>query len=184
MFDAVDKEKRRLESVFNESITGSIDDIIKDLPSMLKDPCNVLTNEIEKEVFLIGALGIVSGILPNVLGLYDGSWIGSNLFVYILGEYGGGKGGLKWAKSLAYDVNNAKKEERKELITNYLKDQVEYKKRLVQYKKDKGESDPPNPPQKPPVKMLFIPVNNSKSGVYQLLKENNNRGIMFEWKNR
>lgn len=158
----------------------SLDSIISDLPGMMKSPCNILTTEVEKEVFLIGAIGIVSGILPNVIARYAGDWIGPNLFVYVIGEYGGGKGGLKWAKALANSIHLAKKEERNVLMQQYLKDLLIYKKELSLFNKSKNQSEPPNAPIKPPIKMLFIPVNNSKSGVHQLLADNKNRGMMFE----
>ena len=35
-------------------------------------------------------------------------------------------------------------------------------------------------PNKPPEKMLFIPANNSTTGVFQLLFDNEGRGLMFE----
>ncbi len=157
-----------------------IQSIIDNLPPLLKDACNVFTDEVEKEVFLLGALGIVSGILPNVKGKYRKDWIESNLFVYLLGAYGGGKGGLKYARNLAYYINKAKKEERLQLFKDYEREKLIYKKDLAAFNKGKGGNEPPTKPTPPPTLMLFIPVNNSKSGVYQLLKENEGRGIMFE----
>ena len=162
---------------FNES---TIDSIIKSLPDLLKGPCDILTTEVEKEVFLLGSIGTVSGILPNVLGKYNGDWVGTNLFIYILGQYGGGKGGLKWAKALVTNIHQAKAEERTEMLIEYEKEKVLYKKELRIFNKSKSNMTPPSPPSRPPSKMLFIPINNSKSGVYQLLQENKNRGIMFE----
>ena len=61
----------------------SIDSIISELPEMLKTPSNYLVDETEKEVFLIGAIGVVSGLLPNFKGLYSGKWISPNLFVCV-----------------------------------------------------------------------------------------------------
>ncbi len=168
--------RQEIQNFENESL----DSIINDLPGMLNIPCNILSTEVEKEVFLIGAIGIISGILPNVIARYAGDWIGPNLFVYVIGEYGGGKGGLKWAKALANSIHLAKKDERKILLQEYLKDHIIYKKELSLFNKSKSQSEPPYAPKKPPIKMLFIPVNNSKSGVYQLLEDNSSRGIMFE----
>ncbi len=157
-----------------------IQSIIDNLPPLLKEPCNIFTDEVEKEVFLLGALGVVSGILPNIKGKYRKDWIESNLFVYLLGAYGGGKGGLKYARNLAYQINKAKKEERLQLFKDYEIEKLIYKKDLATFNKGKGENEPPKKPTPPPTLMLFIPVNNSKSGVYQLIKENKGRGIMFE----
>ena len=158
----------------------SIDGIIDDLPGMLKEPCTHLVDETEKEVFLVGALGVVSGLLPNITGLYSGKWITPNLYVYVLAGYGGGKGGLDFARKLGEQIHLDKRETSKIQMDNYLKEVEVYKKRLKIYNKGNDIGEPPTPPTKPPTLMLFIPANNSKSGVYQLLKENDGKGIIFE----
>lgn len=159
----------------------SIDAIISELPDMLKKPCNFLVDETEKEVFLIGAIGITSGLLPNVKGLYSGKWIAPNLYVYVLAGYGGGKGSLDFARQLGLQIHQAKREEHKALIMEYTKALEVYKKDLKEYNKSKDDdAEPPVKPSKPPTLMLYIPANNSKSGVYQLLSENDGKGIMFE----
>jgi hypothetical protein len=159
----------------------SIDGIINYLPEMLKAPCQFLVEETEKEVFLIGALGVVSGMLPNINGIYAGKVISPNLYVYILSGYGEGKGGLDYARQLGKQVHQAKKEEYNESFQEYSKDMEVYKKLLKDFHKSKSyEAEPPEMPQRPPSLMLFIPANNSKSGIYQLLFENNGRGILFE----
>ena len=166
--------------IINEVKRFSIDGIINDLPEMLKEPCTHLVDEYEKEVFLIGALGVVSGLLPSVIGLYSGKWIAPNLYVYVLAGYGGGKDGLDYARKLGEQIHLEKRESAKSLMADYQKDMEVYKKNLKIFNKSKEEGDPPTPPVKPPTSMLFIPANNSKSGVYQLLKENNGQGIIFE----
>ncbi len=161
--------------------TFSIEGIIEELPEMLKIPSNYLVDETEKEVFLIGALGVVSGLLPNIKGLYSGKWISPNLFVYVLAGYGGGKGSLDYARILGKQIHNAKREKAKSLLVDYLKGLEIYKKNLKAFNKDKKNGEkPPEKPIQPPALMLFIPANNSKSGVYQLLEENNGKGIIFE----
>lgn len=159
----------------------SIDSIIDELPGMLKKPCNFLVDETEKEVFLIGAIGVISGLLPNVKGLYSGKWIAPNLYVYVLAGFGGGKGGLDYAKELGKKVHQAKRDKAKRMMADYLKGLEAYKKKMKLYNRSKDAySEPPTKPSKPPILMLFIPANNSKSGVYQLLSENEEKGIIFE----
>lgn len=159
----------------------SIDSTIQELPDMLKTPSNYLVDETEKEVFLIGALGVISGMLPNIKGLYSGKWISPNLFVYVLAGYGGGKGGLDYARELGKQIHKAKRDEANKLMGEYLKKMEVYKKALKEYNKSKKpDAKPPTKPEKPGALMMFIPANNSKSGVYQLLEENNGKGILFE----
>lgn len=47
----------------------------------------------------------------------------------------------------------------------------------AQAKKDKTSSEKP---KEPPFKMLIIPANNSSTGVFQILNDNNGVGLMFE----
>jgi len=95
---------------------------------MLKKPCDFLVDETEKEVFLIGAIGVISGLLPNIKGLYSGKWIAPNLFVYVLAGYGGGKGSLDYARALGKQIHQFKREEAQNLINEYLKALEVYKK--------------------------------------------------------
>jgi len=159
----------------------SIDSIIDELPKILKDPCTILVDENEKEVFLIGAIGVISGLLPNIKGLYSGKWIAPNLFVYVLAGYGGGKGSLDYARALGKHIHDEKRDEAKRQFVQHLKDLEVFKKLLKEYNKNNdADADPPVKPTQPKTLMLYIPANNSKSGVYQLLEENNGRGILFE----
>lgn len=159
----------------------SFDEIARELPGVLKELCNYLVDENEKEVFLIGALGVISGLLPNVVGLYSGKGISPNLYVYVLAGYGGGKGGLDFARKLGEYIHKEKRDRAKILLADYLKEMEVYKKELKEYNKSKDkDNNPPVKPVKPPTLMLYIPANNSKSGVYQLLEENEGQGIIFE----
>jgi len=159
----------------------SFDTIIDDLPELLQYPASKLVEETEKEVFLMGLLGVVSGLLPNIKGLYAGKWIAPNLYVYVLAGYGGGKGGLDYAKELGMQIHSDKKEKANELMSVYLKEMEEYKRKLKFYYRDKNPpATPPGKPKKPPISIIFIPANNSKSGIYQLVEENKGRGILFE----
>jgi len=70
-----------LAGLQNHISNFSIDTIINELPNMLKKPCDFLVDETEKEVFLIGAIGVISGLLPNIKGLYSGKWIAPKSFL-------------------------------------------------------------------------------------------------------
>jgi RNAse (barnase) inhibitor barstar len=153
--------------------------LYKNLPILLRDTCGVLTSSTEQEVYLIGALGVISGILPNVLGHYDGRYIGPNLYVYVLAGYGIGKGGLEYARQLGAAIHFAKRNEyeRAKKLYDDLKQEFERDKRAF----NKGNSpEAPTLPTPPPNLMLYVPANSSKTGLYQLLHENEGRLVMFE----
>lgn len=165
-----------------EDINGySFDNIIDDLPKILKEPCQYLVEETEKEVFLLGALGVISGVLPNIHGHYDGKWIGPNLYVFIIGPYGVGKGGLEYSRCFGQAIHDHKKTESETQLTAYKVDILNFEVAKKKYSNKKSESkELPSEPNKPFRQMIFLPANNSKSGIIQLLKENNGKGIIFE----
>lgn len=144
--------------------------VYADLPPALRDACELLADRTEKEVFLVGALAVLSGLLPNVRGFYDQQLYSPNLFCYILAPYGSGKGTLKLSRALGEAVHAHKKEVSANLY-------AEYRRQLKEYQQDKNATEEPAHPGN---KMLFLPANNSKSGIYQLLHENAGRGILFE----
>ncbi|MFN8302600.1 MAG: DUF3987 domain-containing protein [Saprospiraceae bacterium] len=147
---------------------GLPDAVFDNLPNLLKEACGKLTEQTEREVFLVGALGVVSGLLPNVRGFYDGQHNGCNLYCYILGQYGTGKGALK----LAFQLGKAVHARRKEISATL---QAQYRQECLEAKENKEPE-----PQNPGSKLLFIPANNSKSGFVELLHDNDGQGILFE----
>ena len=153
-------------------------DIYEKLPGILRDGCNILSDTADREVFLVSALGILSGLMPNVEGVYDGATVSSNLFVYVLGQYGSGKGAMRYARILAEPIHKQK-------IAKNVSSRVEFEQRLSDYneaakqaRKDNKEL-PPRPPE-PNTELLFIPANNSKSGMMELLRDNGGKGIIYE----
>lgn len=153
-----------------EEVPGLPQEVYNDLPELLRHAClEVLKEETEREAFLVGALGVISGILPNIQGFYDQDFTGPNLYVYILATYGTGKGFLKFAKELAKPIHQQKRKQAAQALEEY---QIE----LDESKNDKGQA----PPKRPGNFMLFLPANNSKTGLLQLLHENGGKGILFE----
>ncbi|MEO1519066.1 MAG: DUF3987 domain-containing protein, partial [Bacteroidota bacterium] len=85
------------------------EEIYRLLPPYLADACGVFTDAIEKDVFLLGALTVISGCLPNVYGTYDGRRVGTNIYVFIIAPASAGKGSLVWAKDLAGPIHEHKR---------------------------------------------------------------------------
>jgi hypothetical protein len=159
--------------------TGFPASVYNRLPRILSDGCNKLTDETEKAVFLISGLGVISGMLPNVYGIYDGRTVYPNLFVYILGQYGGGKGGARFARELGMKIHQDKREETKRFRKNYQNAVHEYNQKLKIWRNNKlGE--PPVKPAEPVEQLHFVPANNSKSGLFELLAANEGAGTIFE----
>lgn len=102
-----------LNTISETEIRGTVlnDQFYQGLPVVLKEGCQILTEPTEKQVFLIGALGLLSGTMPNVCGLYDGSIVYPNLYFFVLGRFGSGKGALRYAKALGYDFHQYRKQQ-------------------------------------------------------------------------
>jgi hypothetical protein len=153
--------------------------VYKNLPRILSDGCNELTDETERAVFLISGLGVISGMLPNVSGLYDGRTVYPNLYVYTVAPYGSGKGGAMFARELGMKVHRDKVESTQAAKTQYYNELETYKIELKAWKKLKS-GEPPARPQEPGQKLFFIPANNSKTGFHELQAENDGAGTIFE----
>lgn len=170
------------ESKSPKSLQGKIGlDIINNLPELLRVGCLRLTNSFEQEAYLMSAIGSISGILPNVQGMYHGRLVRPNLFIFVVAKFGTGKGVLNFAKLLGQAIHDAKKAEAEIARNDYHSQSLQYDKDLAVYMKDKtGNHAVPEKPVPPNQKLLFIPANNSKSGFFELLFANNGKGIIFE----
>lgn len=153
--------------------------IYEELPYILYDGCKILIDPAEKAVFLIGALGVISGLLPKIYGIYDGMTVYPNIFVYILSPYGGGKGKLIHAKELGMTVHRVKKQATQENRVRYEIELEFYQAEFKAWKKNKiGE--PPIKPLEPSQYLHYIPANNSNSGFVENLNANGGAGTVFE----
>ncbi|MBS1772254.1 MAG: hypothetical protein JST82_05295 [Bacteroidetes bacterium] len=87
------------------------------MPSLLARAFETLEEKHEKEVFLCGALGVFSAMMPNVYGEYFGFPLGTNLYCFVLGKYGTGKGVLNLARLLGDAVHDYRRLQAQQLKT-------------------------------------------------------------------
>lgn len=159
--------------------TAMPDEIFDNLPPTLATACSRFGRQREKELFIISALGVLSGMMPNVQGMYFGRQVMPNLYCFILGKYGTGKGSMIWARDLGEATETYREAQAKESFKAHHDATALYQRQQKLYDKGKLQT-PPEMPEQPKSLKLFLPANSSKTGVIQLLKENNGRGIMFE----
>jgi Protein of unknown function (DUF3987)/VirE N-terminal domain len=153
------------------------EDVFTDLPDILKVGCLAFEDKRERDVFLIGALSIISGCMDNVKGLYRGKEHFANLFSFIIAPAASGKGALVFSKILGDKYHDKLVEESRHKAKIYEIEMAEYKKQLSRPKSDTSELEPP---VEPPFKVLFIPANNSSARVIQHLQEGDEHGIFCE----
>ena len=147
------------------------EDVFDNLPDFFKAFVNRFSGR-EKDVVLIGALGLLSGIMPNVRGCYGGATVFSNLFVFIRAGAASGKGCLRFVKLLGDEIHRY-------FIDNYKTRSENYQVQLENYKESKNKQDLTKP-EEPKKERFFIPGNNSSSAMIKGLADNNNRGVIFE----
>lgn len=128
------------------------EELYRNLPDLIKDGISVLNGN-DKEVFLVSSLAVLSSCLPNLSATYDGQAIESNLYLFLYGPFGTGKGAAVYARNL---VNPVHKYLREQLLT-----------------------PEPGTNEQPQTKLHIIPANSSKSGAIELLARNG-RGLIFE----
>jgi uncharacterized protein YerC len=137
--------------------------IVDNLPGVLKEGVNRLIDSNDKLVFLVSALGLLSGVLPNVKGHYGGRWVSANLYAFIVGGFGTGKGAMAFAKQLIEPIEQ-----------QILKENEAQALAFEQLDKDEKED------KRPIEKELVIEGNSSASMMLQILHESDGRGILFE----
>ncbi|NVO12297.1 MAG: DUF3987 domain-containing protein, partial [Bacteroidales bacterium] len=153
------------------------DDIIPNLPEILKNGISTFTDKRERDVFLTGALVNLSGCFYNVSGIYDQEKVYLNLFCFIIAPAASGKGVLNFSKNLASKVH-------KKILESTKYETDRYQQELAQFNSDRKlkvtGSENQKPPDKPPSKVLFIPANSSYAKLIIHLKNNGGKGIICE----
>lgn len=147
------------------------------LPQLLQHAVAPFAPGRERDVLLSGTLAVLSGCFPGLGGIYDGMRCGANLFVFIIAPAASGKGALRWARAIAAPAHNALVRDSKRARGEYELATAEHAtaKRLA----PKGAHVLPAPVE-PVFRLLFIPGNNSSSGILKMLHENDGQGIICE----
>jgi hypothetical protein len=111
------------------------EEIFKNLPSPLHDGCFVFRDSRERDVFLTGALSVLSGCLDGIDGIYDRRTTFPNLFSFIIAPAASGKSALAFAKQLGDVVHAQLLEENTQAMQQYRQELADYKLLLSSHKK-------------------------------------------------
>ncbi len=153
--------------------------IFQSLPVLLREGCVTFKDKRERDVFLTGALTVLSGCLPNVSGVYDRRTNHPNLFSFIIAPAASGKGALLFAKELGFAYHQKLVKESKEHQKDYRKDLQRYELSILRYRKGKLP-DPPQKPEEKNFRLLYIPANSSSAMLIRHLQQNGGTGMLFE----
>jgi hypothetical protein len=151
--------------------------VYEQLPLILRNGASAFTELRERDVFLTGALSILSGCLPAVRGIYDRQLVYPGLFSFTIAPAASGKGALKFAKMLADQFHEVTLESSRNEKSRFDAEMNEYKSRQRFKAKNEviGES-----PVEPPFKVVFIPANSSYAKILAHLQQNDGEGIICE----
>ena len=149
------------------------DEVFNTLPQFLQQVVNPASSQEEKDILLLGALTAFSACFPKLFGVYDQRKVFSNLYLFVTAPASAGKGRLNQIKNLVDPVHKLKREQAKVL-------KQQFNTEMATYNMNKGKDENLEKPGKPPERMLFIPANNSVTGVYQLISDNEGKGLIFE----
>ena len=168
-----DKVMRQKEgSVFNTPQLPA--EIYGNLPSILRDSAGLFRDAIEKDVFLIGSIAVLSGCLPNVQGIYFDEPHSAHLYVFITAPAGSGKGKMKWARYFGQTIHDR-------MVELYKAEREAYDLKMEHYSNlERRERLEEEKPLEPLRKMFFIPANSSSSAFIQALADNDFTGVIFE----
>ena len=157
----------------NQAMPTIPDEVFNTLPQFLQQVVNPASSQEEKDILLLGALTAFSACFPKLFGIYDQRKVFANLYLFVTAPASAGKGRLNQIKNLVEPVHKLKREQAKVL-------KQQFNTEMATYNMNKGKDENLEKPSKPPERMLFIPANNSVTGVYQLISDNDGRGLIFE----
>jgi hypothetical protein len=100
-----------MENNYLENTPTIPKEVYENLPQFLNEGSSVFLTNREKDIFLTGALTVLSGCLPTVSGSYNGSKVYSNLYSFIVAPAASGKGVMSWAKVLGIAYHKHLREE-------------------------------------------------------------------------
>ena len=148
------------------------DEIYTDLPGLLQKVVAKSNSPEDRDLLLLGSLVVISACLPKIYGIYAEREVYPNLYLFVTAQASAGKGRLTLCRKLVDPIHKALREVSKLEFEEYHRNLTEYA-----ATKNKAETERP---KEPPVKMLVIPANNSATGLFQILNDNNGSGLMFE----
>ncbi len=156
----------RVLPLFDESVYS-------DLPGILHKAVATMNIRQEKDLVLIGSIVTLSCALLPFRTIFHGRTIFPNMFLFVPGPAGSGKGRLDFCYRLVRPIHNEKRDA-------WQLAQAEYKQELERYralsKKEKATADAP---VKPPITLLRVPANCSATSFAEAMADNGNM-LMFE----
>ena len=147
--------------------------VYTNLPCILRKAVATMHIRQEKDLVLIGSIVTLSSVLLPFRTIFHGRTIFPNMFLFVPGPAGSGKGRLDFCYRLVRPIHNDKRE-------LWQLQQEEYKQELDRYRAlSKKEKANTTSPVKPPITLLRVPANCSATSFAEAMADNGNM-LMFE----
>lgn len=156
----------------SETMPTFPDSVYRNLPSYLQRVVAPAKSPEEKDLLLLGAVTALSACFPKLYGIYDDMKVFSNINLFVTAPASAGKGRLNLCKLLVLPIHRKLREQAKLLKIQHAAEMAEFN--------SSPNKDTREKPAKPPERLLFIPANNSSTGAFQLLSDNDGHGLIFE----
>ena len=143
------------------------------LPSIVEDIAENAQSAEDADILILGTIVTLSSCLPHVYGIYGDRVVFPNLFLFVTAPASAGKGRLTLCRKLVQPIQE-------QFRFLYKEDLEKFNKQKAAYERNKKKDANLIAPKQPRPKMLIIPANSSATMVYQILSENEGRGLMFE----
>ena len=147
--------------------------VYDNLPRILREATGTMNIPQEKDLILIGSIATLSCALLPLRTIYHGRTIFSNMYLFVPGPAGSGKGRLDFCYRLVKPIHLEKRE-------IWQTAQAEYKQEMDRYRAlSKKEKASATSPLKPPITLLKVPANTSSTAFAEAMADNGNM-LMFE----
>ena len=166
----IEKEPHQTETKKLPTLPESL---FPQLPDFLKKIVEVAETNEERDLLLLGSLVTLSCAFPTIYGIYHNKKVFANLFLFVSAAASAGKGRLNHCRKLVKPIHDSLKE-----LTKASRQQYEMD--IADYHANKKKQPDIEKPIEPPIQLLFIPANSSASGAFQLLNDNQGKGLIFE----
>ena len=173
----VPKKTRRISVSYPPAIPLKI---YSKLPALLKKSCHPFKDYPHRRgAFLTGALGVLSGLIPGISGMYNGHLLYPNLFVFVIAPDTGHEGTFKFTKYLAEACQDKLMKANKNQLAKYQYALANFEHENRNY--NTGTSiKKPEFPNKPQYKNLFPASPMNLFNLLEYFDKNEGSGILFE----
>ena len=139
------------------------DAVYKDLPGRYKGVFDYVDRAINKDIFLMGSLPVIAAHLDGVFARYSHDEFSPDLYSMIIASAAAGKGYANQARQIGLRLSDYYEKENQRILD------------LRESDRRSGQKN-----DSPRIKSLFFPANSSSRALYDLLNDNDGKGLIFE----